>query len=257
MLFLKIFQIALVAGLIGLDRLAFGQFMVSQPIVAAPLIGWMMGDFHTGLLIGVVLELFWLRGLPIGGHIPRDATLSAILTAGLCLSRPGSIQGLDTAWMAWVFLWVGILLLPAGFLDQWIRRKNALLIRMALSSESPEHGVTRAVWMGILIFFLYYFGVTFMVVGFTGGLLGRGYALLPGDALQGLRLFLFLLPALGLASLLARKDIMQGRIHLAAGTVASFLIFIGLKQQSMPVLVSLFLLSFIMVYVQERRVSVS
>lgn len=257
MWFLEIFQIALAAGLIGLDRLAFGQFMVSQPVVAAPLIGWLMGDFHTGLLIGVVLELFWLRGLPVGGHIPGDATLSAVLTAGLCFSHPGAVQGIDTAWMAWVFLWVGILLIPAGFLDQWIRRKNARLIRMALSSDSPEHGVTRAVRLGILIFFLYYFGVTFMVVGFTGGLLGRGYALLSGDALQGLRLFFFLVPALGVASLLARKDIMQGRIHLAAGAVASFLIFIGLKQQSMPVLVSLFLLAFIMVYVQERRAGVS
>ncbi|OIP63569.1 MAG: hypothetical protein CO150_05575 [Nitrospirae bacterium CG_4_9_14_3_um_filter_53_35] len=250
------FEIALIAGFAGLDRLAFGQFMISQPIVAAPLVGWLMGDFHTGLLIGVVLELFWLRGLPIGGHIPKDATLAALLTSGLSFFHSETVQWIDTAWLAWVFLWVGLLLVPAGFLDQWIRRKNAGLIRMAVLSESPEKGAARAVRMGILIFFLYYFGVTFLVVGFSGGLLSSGYALLSDEVLQGLRLFFFFLPAVGVASLLARKNIMQGRIHLAAGAMASFLIFIGLRQQSMPVLVSFFLLSFAMVYVQERRISV-
>ncbi len=248
---------ALAAGMIGVDRLVFGQFMISQPIVAAPLMGFLLGDFHSGLMVGVVLELFWLRGLPVGGHVPKDATLAAILTTGLCLTAAHSVSGVEPAWMAWVFLWVGLLLAPAGFLDQWIRRKSAWFIRFVLSSQSLDRGVSKAVGMGVSIFFLYYFIITFVVLGFAGPLLNRGFATLPGEMLQGLRFFFFLLPVIGVASLLTRKDPGKGRTYLAAGGVASFLLFVGLKLQNGWVLAALFLVALTMVFVQERRREVS
>lgn len=247
----KMLQLALASGILGLDRLAFGQFMVSQPIVAAPVIGALLGDFHTGVFIGVVLELFWLRGLPVGGHVPRDATLSAVLTTGLCLFPSRSMERLDPAWIAWAFLWVGVLLVPAGFVDQMIRKKNGFLIRMAGSSPALERGVATAVFTGVLIFFLYYFLITVAVLGLSGPLLDQGYALLSPETRAGLRLFFFLLPLIGLGSLLMQKDLQRGRVLLLGGGAVSLLVVAVMPGTAWGVAV-LFLLAPAMGFLQNR-----
>jgi len=46
-----------IRGLLSLDVSAWGQIMVSRPIVCGPLIGLLLGDLKTGLIIGVLLEL--------------------------------------------------------------------------------------------------------------------------------------------------------------------------------------------------------
>ncbi|NOY54042.1 MAG: hypothetical protein GXP58_10580 [Deltaproteobacteria bacterium] len=224
-MFGDLLRVSLAGGVIGLDRLAFGQFMISQPIVAAPLVGWLLGDFHDGMQIGVVLELFWFRGLPVGGHVPKNATLSAILTTGISLSVWGAGPGIDMAWPAWVFLWVGLLLYPIGFLDRWLRRKNARLIHMAKAAPSLGQGVRRSTWAGIGLFFLYYFLLTLLVTGFFSSLLWKAYTALPETLPGGLRLFFFLLPAIGIGSLVVRKDLSRGWMFCTAGGLMAFLLF--------------------------------
>ena len=84
--------VALAGGLIGLDRTAAGQFMISQPIVAAPLAGWLLGDAAAGLVIGAMLELIWVLDMPVGGFVPADATVSAVTaTAVAVLTCPDGV----------------------------------------------------------------------------------------------------------------------------------------------------------------------
>ena len=49
----------LLAGMIsvltGLDRVALVQIMISRPLVAGPLTGWVLGDPLVGLEIGMLL----------------------------------------------------------------------------------------------------------------------------------------------------------------------------------------------------------
>ncbi len=250
--FWDVLRIAVVGGIIGLDRLAFGQFMVSQPIVAAPVIGWMTGNFHAGLLIGVVLEVFWLRGLPVGGHVPKDATLAAVLTTAVVLLEAPSGGTIDSAWVAWVVLWVGALLFPAAYLNQWVRRKNAFLIRVAKSSYSLDRGVTRAVWIGLGIFFLYYFLIIFLGAGIFGPWIRSGYMLLPERVLQGLRLFLFFLPCVGIASLLYRQNLSRVWVLGTAGVLISWSVFKGIEPDGAALCV-LILSAVAVVFWESRR----
>ncbi|MFB3896992.1 MAG: PTS sugar transporter subunit IIC [bacterium] len=69
---------AAIGGLIFLDSSSVAQIMISQPIVCAPLIGWYLGNWQIGLLIGALLELLWIGKLPIGSHIPPEAPISAM-----------------------------------------------------------------------------------------------------------------------------------------------------------------------------------
>ncbi len=254
--FLEVLQVALLAGLIGLDRLAFGQFMISQPIVAAPIVGLVMGDFHTGLLIGAVLELFWLRGLPVGGHVPKDATLAAILTAALALGASPGRGAPDVAWIAWVFLWVGLLMSPAAVLDRWVRQQNAFLIDVARAEGSFGRSVARAVWMGVGVFYLYYFCVTLAVLWLSAGALRSAYGLLSHGLLPGLRLFFFLIPAMGVASLLTRKSHPRGRLFAIAGAAVSVGVFLGFGLDGTVPLAALLMAAVPAVFVEERLRSV-
>lgn len=77
--------VALVGALISLDRTAFLQIMVSQPIVAGPIVGYVLGDPVTGLMIGSVLELFWIGALPVGGSVPPNETAAAVIATSVCI----------------------------------------------------------------------------------------------------------------------------------------------------------------------------
>lgn len=78
---------AVVAVLAGLDRTAAFQLMISRPIVAAPLTGWVLGEPLAGLQVGAMVELLWLGRLPVGAAIPPDDTQVAVgataLAAGM------------------------------------------------------------------------------------------------------------------------------------------------------------------------------
>jgi len=77
---------ALVAVLAGLDRIAFLQLMISRPLVAGPLTGWVLGSPMVGLEAGMLLELLWLGRLPVGAAIPPDDTQVTIGATILAVS---------------------------------------------------------------------------------------------------------------------------------------------------------------------------
>jgi PTS system mannose-specific IIC component len=74
------------AVFLGLDRTAFLQSMVSRPLVAGPLTGWLLGIPLAGLEVGMLLELLWLARLPVGTVIPPDDTQVAIGATTLALT---------------------------------------------------------------------------------------------------------------------------------------------------------------------------
>jgi PTS system mannose-specific IIC component len=76
----------LVAMLTGLDRVALVQVMISRPLVAGPLTGWVLGSPLIGLEVGMLLELLWLGRLPVGAAIPPDDTQVAVGATVLALS---------------------------------------------------------------------------------------------------------------------------------------------------------------------------
>ncbi len=60
-------SLSLLGGLLAWDGTSLGQTMMSRPIVAATLAGWVLGDATSGLVLGGVLELLYLSVVPVGG----------------------------------------------------------------------------------------------------------------------------------------------------------------------------------------------
>jgi len=203
---LAITGVALVGGLIGLDRTAAGQFMISQPIVAAPLTGWLLGDAAAGLIIGAMLELIWVLDMPVGSFVPADATVSAVTaTAVAVLTCPG---GAPTAVLGFSVL------LSAGTVpftmmaDTYMRTWNSRLVDMAQTAarDDAARRLSRAHLAGLCTFFLK--SVVLYVLLLPAGLAAAALFLRSPAAVQvAMELFLKLLPLLGAALVVRRLSI--------------------------------------------------
>lgn len=69
---------AVVGGWVGLDGTSFPQLMISRPLVAGALAGWVVGAPAEGVLLGAILEAFHLAILPIGAaRYPETGTATA------------------------------------------------------------------------------------------------------------------------------------------------------------------------------------
>ncbi len=76
-------SLALLGSLLALDQTSLGQFMVSRPLVAGALAGWLLGEPATGLAVGGVLEVLFLPAFPVGGaRFPETGPSTVVGTAG-------------------------------------------------------------------------------------------------------------------------------------------------------------------------------
>ena len=74
---------------VGLDLATVAQVMVARPMVAAAVAGWIVGDVQSGLIIGVVLELFALEVLPFGAARYPDYGVGAVSAVATAAGAPG------------------------------------------------------------------------------------------------------------------------------------------------------------------------
>lgn len=80
---LSLTLLLLLGGWTALDGTSVGQFMVSRPLVAATLAGWVVGDPLAGLTVGVVLEAFQLSVLPVGAARYPESGPPAVVSGAM------------------------------------------------------------------------------------------------------------------------------------------------------------------------------
>jgi mannose/fructose/N-acetylgalactosamine-specific phosphotransferase system component IIC len=129
---------ALLGGVAALDATPVAQTLLSQPLVTASVLGWLWGDWHTALAVGVVLQILAASTLPIGARTPEDYATGGVVGAGLALALAphGAPQPWrEAAQLAGVF--AGMLAAAGGVpLIKWQRRRNEGLARWC---ESELH----------------------------------------------------------------------------------------------------------------------
>ena len=75
------------AGLAAVERKGFLQAMLSRPIALGPIVGLVLGDVPSGLLVGASLELLWLGAVNLGASLPvHEALGTAAITGGTVLA---------------------------------------------------------------------------------------------------------------------------------------------------------------------------
>jgi PTS system mannose-specific IIC component len=199
---LQIFQLAVLAGVLGIDATAALQVLLSRPMVAGGLTGMLLGDSGAGLATGSLVELLWMGGVPVGSVVPPDGTLASIFAAAAAVLLPQWLPGIDPLAAASLGLLVAV---PVGSLGAKIeimqRRITDKLCRWAEAELAQGRG--NALGLAMLGGLGLSFGRSFLatVLVLTVGLpaLAQLLSQLPHDGLQALHWGYWLAWLLGLA----------------------------------------------------------
>ncbi|MCK5329040.1 MAG: PTS sugar transporter subunit IIC [Candidatus Latescibacteria bacterium] len=163
--------VALIGGLVALDTTAGPQVMISQPIVACPVLGLLLGDLETGLLFGTVLELIWIGTVPAGASRFFDSNMAAVAAAGAAI---WAMQRCGLPRPTAVLLSLGVVL-PIGLLGSrmtvGVRKLNSHLIRRADSAARSGKSFRVSLYHGCGAGFSFVRGAFLSLLGtVTGGL---------------------------------------------------------------------------------------
>ncbi|HVU99467.1 MAG TPA: PTS system mannose/fructose/sorbose family transporter subunit IID [Puia sp.] len=173
-----------------------GTTLLSRPLVLAPLVGWALGDWQQGVVIGASLELIFMGNIKVGAAIPPDVVTGGVLgTAFAMLSHKG--VGIALA-LAIPISILAEMLLSALFVTRSVFNKT--FVRYA--AEGNWRGVQR---LHVLSGFVK--PVLMALVGFLALRLGAGVMknfldTIPSWVNTGLQVAGNLLPALGFALLM-------------------------------------------------------
>lgn len=114
--------LSLLGGVLALDGTSVGQFMLSRPLVAGALTGWLLGDPVMGLAIGAILEAYLLVSFPSGGaRFPEGATATVVAVAS---TTAGDVLGALPLGVAVGLVWGQV----GGLTVSVLRRLNGRLV---------------------------------------------------------------------------------------------------------------------------------
>lgn len=227
----EVVLLALVGGLLALDRTAVAQFGLSQPIAAGPLVGWLLGDAAAGLLVGSLLQLLYAGALPIGASVPPDEGAAALVAAAAAVVG-ARLEGAEPRGPA--LMVVAVLAgLAAGeaarALDVQVRRANVWFAHRAdaAAGRADDRAIARLALGGLGLWFAAGAAAALIFAPAAGLVAGRAVAALPPQGAAAFGLLAIALPALAVASALAAMRA-PSRLALFAGAFAVGSVVVGL-----------------------------
>ncbi len=87
---IQIILVAVWAFIVAIDQFDFLESLY-QPIVTGAVIGAILGDLQTGLIVGGTYQLMTIGNMPVGGAQPPNAVIGGIMATVFAIS-----SGLDT-----------------------------------------------------------------------------------------------------------------------------------------------------------------
>jgi PTS system mannose-specific IIC component len=216
----------IVAVFTGLDRTALLQVLISRPLVAGPLVGWLLGVPENGLLIGALTELLWLGRLPVGAAIPPDDTQVAVAATTLTVLLGGG-QEYAAEPLSMFCLLLSMPPAKVGQLfDRWARERNGRLQKRA--EEAIEAGCDQ-VLERLHLTGLLHFGIaslaTYLIIVVFGGLAGEFLLPLTMPALDPVSSRIeFVFPVVGAAVILVTMNVSRAWTLFSASFLTVFLV---------------------------------
>ena len=82
---LQVFLVFVVTFIAAIDQFSFLESLY-QPLVTGLVIGIILGDVQTGLIVGGTYQLMTIGNMPIGGAQPPNAVVGGIMAAILAIT---------------------------------------------------------------------------------------------------------------------------------------------------------------------------
>ena len=198
---IKIIFLSLFGGLLCLDRVLI-QTMISRPIIIAPVIGFFLNNLYAGLIIGAMIELFWIDRVPIGIYVPPNDSIAAVIAVSLAIIAGQQLGNVSKQMIALSILISVPFALLARIMDTKIIESNNILSDQALENAKKldirgiERKMYRALGKVISFYVIYLFGALIVLIP----LLIWIYPKLPKPVETTLLLIYYFIPLLGIAA---------------------------------------------------------
>lgn len=193
----------------GSSPLVFGvsYYTVYRPIVSGLLVGLILGDPVTGIVVGATIQLIYLGVMSTGGSMPSDQSLAGVLGTALAIAG-----GLSTEEALAIAVPIGLL---GTLVYQGKMAANVVFVHML--DNCVEKGDTRHVWIyHVLLPMLFLFCITAipcaLAAYFGADYVGTALEALGGRVLNIVRAVGGMLPAVGIA--LSLRAIFKGEARV-------------------------------------------
>ena len=158
---MKFFLIVALAAVINTTNIRFGLFFLGQPLVIGGILGLILNDLSLGLYVGSILQLMWVRSVPIGVKVQTNYTLITFLTIYF-------IYIFDTNLYPVIFILVYVFAIFAKYLEKIIKKINSYIVDLVMKNLKKINldilHITYLIVYTILFFF--FFLISFYVIHF-------------------------------------------------------------------------------------------
>ncbi|CYW20701.1 TPA: PTS sugar transporter subunit IIC [Streptococcus suis] len=215
--------IAAWAGLCAIDDI--GTQMLRRPLLIAPVIGLIMGDVQTSLLIGASLEVMWMGIGNVGAYSAPDIISGTAIGTALGLASGGVATAVAVA-------------VPASLLAQQllVLYRSSIVYLNPIAEKVAETGdfskVYRINYIPMVIAFLIRAVPTFIAVYLGAGVVDQVVAALPKEIMSGLSVAGKIIPAVGIGLLML---MMLKKAELWTFLIAGFALAVYLQLSVLPI----------------------
>lgn len=123
---------SIVIGVLALDTTIAFQILLSQPIFACPILGWILGNPQLGFEIGLIMQLLWLHLLPVGSAIFPEGNIASMVICTIAVSFG------DLPYPNLVFAFAILTGILVSFAGAWLtvldRKINGIFLKFAQKS---------------------------------------------------------------------------------------------------------------------------
>jgi mannose/fructose/N-acetylgalactosamine-specific phosphotransferase system component IIC len=133
----------LVGSLLWMDREYALQMQISRPVVISVILGLILGNIHTALIIGVSLEIIGLYAPPVGGYLPYDENFCAVVALPVASVAAQTMENLPAAGFTLVLCLPSLIIgrkmgsyimnsnenILDGFADDWLGKIDYLMVK--------------------------------------------------------------------------------------------------------------------------------
>ncbi|MFZ7344026.1 PTS N-acetylgalactosamine transporter subunit IIC [Avibacterium volantium] len=219
---LQALLLGVLAFFAGLD-LYNGLTHFHRPVVLGPIVGAILGDLQTGILVGGTLELVWMGLAPLAGAQPPNVIIGTIVgTAFAITTKTDPKVAVGVAVPFAIAVQMGITFLFSVM--------SAVMSRCdQMAEEANLKGIDYVNYLGLLVLGTFYFSCAFLPTYFGAEYAGKIIAMLPKEVIDGLGVAGGIMPAIGFAVLM--------KIMMKNAYIPYFILgFVGAAWLNLPVL---------------------
>ena len=179
----------------GLDMFN-GLTHFHRPVVLGPLVGFILGDLQTGILVGGTLELIWMGLAPLAGAQPPNVIIGTIVGTAFAITtqvEPNVAVGVAVPFA--VAVQMGITLLFSAM--------SAVMSKCdEYARNADTAGIERINYFALAVLGIFYFLCAFLPVYLGAEHAGAIVQKLPTELVDGLGVAGGIMPAIGFAILM-------------------------------------------------------